>query len=70
MTDRERAEKKLAFIGICVADLRRLARSERMAEDLREERFVARTLSIAIQAALDIASHIAAEERLGGPRTK
>ena len=36
---------------------------------MREERFVEHTLQIAIQFALDVASHIASDERLGEPET-
>lgn len=69
MTDPELIEKKLAFIETCVRELRTLVRPERIAADVREERFAAYTLQIAIQAALDIASHIVSEERLGEPET-
>ena len=69
MTDRDLLEKKLAFIATCVRELRQLSRPEHIADDIREERFVAHTLQIAIQAALDIASHIVSDERLGEPRT-
>lgn len=69
MTDAELLEKKLAFIETCVRELRQLSQPERIETDIREERFVAHTLQIAIQAALDIASHIASDERLGEPRT-
>jgi uncharacterized protein YutE (UPF0331/DUF86 family) len=69
MTDPELVEKKLAFIETCVAELRRLARPERMESDLREQRFVLYTLQVAIQAALDAASHIVSDERLGEPET-
>ena len=57
MTDADLLEKKLAFIETCVRELRQLSQPERIAHDIREERFVAHTLQIAIQAALDIASH-------------
>jgi uncharacterized protein YutE (UPF0331/DUF86 family) len=67
MTDPELAAKKLAVIESCVADLRRLARPELLAQDVREERFVEHTLQIAIQAALDVASHIVSDDRLGEP---
>jgi uncharacterized protein YutE (UPF0331/DUF86 family) len=67
MTDIDLVRKKLAFIETCVADLRRLARPERIEEDLREERFVEYTLQVAIQAALDVASHIVSDDRLGEP---
>jgi uncharacterized protein YutE (UPF0331/DUF86 family) len=69
VTDVEILEKKLAFIETCVRELRQLSQPERIAHDIREERFVAHTLQIAIQAALDIASHIMSDERLGEPRT-
>ncbi len=36
---------------------------------MREERFVEHTLQIAIQAALDVASHVVSDERLGEPQT-
>jgi uncharacterized protein YutE (UPF0331/DUF86 family) len=69
MTDPELVAKKLAFIETCVRELRTLARPERIADDLREERFVEHTLQLAIQAALDVGSHIVSDERLGtGPR--
>ena len=69
MTDVELLEKKLAFIETCVRELRQLSQPARIAHDIREERFVAHTLQIAIQAALDIASHIMSDERLDEPRT-
>jgi len=69
VTDVELLEKKLAFIETCVRELRQLSKLERIAHDIREERFVAYTLQIAIQAALDIASHIVSDARLGEPRT-
>lgn len=67
MTDAELIAKKLAFIETCVRDLRELARPEAIGVDVREERFVAHTLQIAIQAALDVASHIVSDRRLGEP---
>lgn len=69
MTDTELLEKKLAFIETCVRELRELSQPERIETDIREERFVAHTLQMAIQAALDIASHIVSDARLGEPRT-
>ena len=69
MTDVELLEKKLAFIETCVRELRQLGRPEHIADDIREHRFIAYTLQIAIQAALDIASHIVSDRRLGEPRT-
>ena len=61
--------KKLAFIETWVRELRELARPERMAEDVREARFIEHTLQLAIQAALDVASHIVSARRLGEPET-
>ena len=69
MTDPDLIAKKLAAVETCVADLRRLARPAELATDLRERRFVEHTLQIAIQAALDVASHIVSDDRLGEPRT-
>ncbi len=69
MTDPELVEKKLAFIETRVRELRELADPEQIDRDVREERFVAHTLQIAIQAALDVASHIVSDDRLGEPET-
>lgn len=69
MTDFDLVSKKLALIETSVQELRTLARPEQIRHDVREERFVEHTLQIAIQAALDVASHIAADNRLGEPRT-
>jgi uncharacterized protein YutE (UPF0331/DUF86 family) len=69
MTDADLVAKKLAFIETCVQELRTLARPENLATDIREERFVEHTLQLAIQASLDVASHIVSNDRLGEPRT-
>jgi uncharacterized protein YutE (UPF0331/DUF86 family) len=69
VTDLDLVAKRLAFIETCVRELRSLARPEEIRLDVRQERFVEHTLQIAIQAALDVASHIVADERLGEPRT-
>jgi len=69
VTDPALVEKKLALIESCVSDLRRLAKPEALATDVREQRFVEHTLQMAIQAALDVASHIVSDRRLGEPRT-
>ncbi len=69
MTDRDLVLKRLAFIDTCVRELRTEARPERIATDLRERRFIEHTLQLAIQAALDVASHIVSDERLGEPPT-
>ncbi|MBM3817511.1 MAG: DUF86 domain-containing protein [Acidimicrobiia bacterium] len=70
MTDPDLVAKKLALIETCVADLRRLARPAALAHDIKEERFVEHTLQVAIQAVLDVASHIVSDERLGEPDTQ
>ncbi|MEE8587475.1 MAG: HepT-like ribonuclease domain-containing protein [Acidobacteriota bacterium] len=69
MTDPDLAFKKLALIETCVEELRTLSRPDQIPHDIREERFVEHTLQMAIQAALDVASHIVSDERLGEPRT-
>lgn len=69
MTDAELLAKKLAFVDTCIADLGRLADVEALRADLKEQRFVTYTLQIAIQSALDAASHIVSSERLGEPAT-
>ena len=69
MTDVELLLQKLAFIETCVQELRTLARPPDIAHDVREARFVLHTLQIAIQAAIDVASHIVSDERLGEPQT-
>jgi uncharacterized protein YutE (UPF0331/DUF86 family) len=58
VTDPALIRKRLALIETCVAELRSLARPELIRSDVREERFVEHTLQIAIQAALDVASHV------------
>lgn len=67
MTDAELVAKKLAFIETCLRELRELARPEAIGADVREMRFVAYTLQTAIHAALDAASHIVSDRRLGEP---
>ena len=69
MTDPALVAKKLALVESCVSDLRRLANPSAIGTDVRERRFVEHTLQIAIQAALDVASHIVSDRRLGEPRT-
>lgn len=69
MTDAELVRKRLAFVASCLADLRRLARVDALETDVRERRFVEHTLQLAIQAALDVASHLVAAKRLEEPRT-
>lgn len=69
MTDPALVAKKLAFVETCVQQLRTLARPDALRSDVREERFVEHTLQVAIQSALDVASHIVSDERLGEPET-
>jgi uncharacterized protein YutE (UPF0331/DUF86 family) len=69
MTDKELAAKKLAEIETFLEELRSLGRPEAIDTDLRERRFIEHTLQLAIQAALDLASHVASDERLGEPET-
>jgi uncharacterized protein YutE (UPF0331/DUF86 family) len=69
MTDSDLVAKKLALIETCVQQLRTMARPEDLRTDIREQRFVEHTLQVAIQAALDVASHIVSDERLGEPET-
>lgn len=69
MTDPDLVAKTLARIETCVRELRVLARPEALETDVREERFVEHTLQIAVQAALDVASHVVSDERLGEPST-
>lgn len=67
MTDAELVAKKLAEIETRVSELERLARPDRLESDLKEQRFILMTLQLAIQAALDVASHIVSDEKLGEP---
>lgn len=62
-------DKKLAFIQACVRELKELADPERLDTDIRERRFVEHTLQLAIQAALDAASHWVSARRLGEPES-
>lgn len=67
--DRELIAKRLAFIETCLRELRTNARLEVLETDLREQRYIEHTLQLAIQASLDVASHVVSENRLGEPRT-
>lgn len=69
MTDRDLVAKKLARIVTCLHELRTLAHVDRLNEDVRGQRLVEHTLQIAIQSALDVASHVASDQRLGEPET-
>jgi uncharacterized protein YutE (UPF0331/DUF86 family) len=67
MTDANLVTKRLALIETYVQELRDLADPAAMKSDIRERRFIEHTLQIAIQAVLDVASHIVSDERLGEP---
>ena len=69
MTDRELISKRLAEIEVFVRQLRELGRPEEIEDDVKEERFIVHTLQLAVQNALDVASHIVSDDRLGEPRT-
>lgn len=69
MTDAELIAKRLAFIETCLQQLRSQADPDALERDVRERRFVEHTLQLAIQAALDVASHIVSDRRLGEPAT-
>lgn len=67
MTDEELVRKKLHQIESFVSQLEALGRPSEIDDDIVQERFVQHTLQIAIQASLDVAAHIVADERLGEP---
>jgi uncharacterized protein YutE (UPF0331/DUF86 family) len=69
MVDQDLILKKLAFIETCVQDLKAKANPDSIFSDIREERFVVHTLQLAIQSALDVASHIVSDNRYGEPNT-
>jgi uncharacterized protein YutE (UPF0331/DUF86 family) len=68
MTDLDLLAKKLAAVETYVRELRDEAHPERIGSDVREERFIAHTLQLAVQAVLDAAAHVVADEKLGEPR--
>jgi uncharacterized protein YutE (UPF0331/DUF86 family) len=68
LTDLDLLAKKLAAIETYVRELRDVAHPERIGSDVREERFIAHTLQLAVQAVLDAAAHVVADEKLGEPR--
>jgi len=69
MTDEDLIAKKLALIETYVQELRTLSNPRNISKEVRERRFVEHTLQIAIQAAIDVASHIVSDEKLGEPAT-
>ena len=50
-------------------ELRTLVDVVKIQADVKEERFAAHTLQLAIQSALDVCSHIVSDEKLGEPQT-
>lgn len=68
MTDAGLIAKRLARIETCLADLH-LVDPGAIEHDVIRERFVEHTLQIAIQAAVDVAAHIVADDHLGDPTT-
>jgi uncharacterized protein YutE (UPF0331/DUF86 family) len=69
MTDSDLVARKLALIETYLRQLRTLAVPGEILTNLVVERFAEHTLQITIQAALDVASHIVADERLAEPTT-
>lgn len=69
MTDRDLVARKLARIEQSVRELRTEIQPRDILVDLRAQRFAQHTLQMAIQAALDVASHIVSDDRLGEPGT-
>ncbi len=65
MRDRDRIARKLTGIETFVQELRDLGHPADLQEDVRERRFVERTLQIAIQAMLDVAADLLPDERAG-----
>lgn len=69
MTDAELIAKKLARVETYLAELDRYGEAERLESDLVQRRFVEHTLQVAVQAALDAASHVVSDDRLGEPQS-
>jgi uncharacterized protein YutE (UPF0331/DUF86 family) len=69
VTDRHLIARKLAHIEANVQELRDLGHPAEIQDDVRERRFVERTLELAIQAMLDVAANILADEPPGEPGT-
>jgi uncharacterized protein YutE (UPF0331/DUF86 family) len=68
MTDAALIAKKLLRIETAIAEIRTLGRPELIASDAFQESFILRRLQIAIQAAIDVASHIISDQKFGEPR--
>lgn len=67
MTDEFLVVRKLAQIEIYVEELRTLTPPEEIHQSILKQRFVTFTLHLAIQAAIDVAAHIVADQKLGLP---
>jgi len=65
--DADLIAKKLVIVEANVADLRRFAKPELIEADPVQRGFVEHSLQVAIQAVLDVATHIVSAERLGMP---
>lgn len=68
MTSPDVIRRRLDVMESAVGELRRFALAERIESDLVQRRFVEHTQQLAIQAAIDAATHVVASERLGTPR--
>jgi len=55
-------DQRLSLIERCVDELRNFSYPERIETSVRERRFVERELQLAIQAMLDVASHLVSED--------
>lgn len=69
MTREDLVRKKLGEIEAFLSQLQSHGRPDLIAVDVVQRRFVEHTLQVAIQAALDAASHIVSDDRLGEPKT-
>lgn len=69
MTDPQLIAKKLAELETYVRELHDLGRPDRIRQDLVQRRFIEHSLQHAVQTALDVASHVVSDERLGEPST-
>ncbi len=63
----EQVPEILERLSTYLHEIRTLGRPERIEVDLRDQRFLLHTLLIAIQAAMDAASHLVTRELLGEP---
>lgn len=67
--DADLVDKKLADIETFVHQLRTMTDFDRLHTDFKEERYALRTLYLAIQSALDAASHLTSDKRVDKPAT-